>query len=185
MSDPLDAAEAAPRRSFLKSLSALAIVGTAVLSPLAAGMAFFLDPLLKRREPFRGAENGFLFVANVSQLPASGEPVHFALRADRVDAWNIFRNRTIGSVYLRLMGPGIVLALNDICPHLGCKIELKPADKTFLCPCHGAHFKLDGEQITHVAPRSMDTLPVELRKDGSVWVKYQEFEGGKTQKVEL
>jgi menaquinol-cytochrome c reductase iron-sulfur subunit len=185
MSDPLDAAEATPRRSFLKSLSALAVVGTAVLSPLAAGLAFFLDPLLKKREKFRGSENGFLYVAHVSQLPKSGDPVHFALRADRVDAWNLFRNRTIGSVYLRLMAPTIVVALNDICPHLGCKIEHKSADKTFLCPCHGAHFKLDGEQITHVAPRSMDTLPVELRKDGSVWVKYLEFEGGKTKKVEL
>lgn len=185
MSDPLDAAEAAPRRSFLKSLAALATVGAAVLSPLAAGLGIILDPLLKKRSQIRGAENGFLFVANASQLPDDGTPVRFVLRADREDAWNIFKNRTIGSVYLRKIDSQNVLALNDICPHLGCKIEHKAADKSFLCPCHGALFKEDGEQVTHVAPRGMDTLDVELRKDGSVWVKYQEFEGGKAEKVEL
>lgn len=185
MSDPLDAAEGAPRRSFLKSLAALATVGTAILAPLGAGLAFFLDPLLKRRVQILGSENGYLFVANASQLPDDGSPMRFVLRADRADAWNVFRNRTIGSVYLRKIDSQNVLALNDICPHLGCKIEHKKADKSFLCPCHGALFEEDGKQVTHVAPRNMDTLDVELRKDGSVWVKYQEFEGGKAQKVEL
>lgn len=185
MSDPLPSAEPQPRRSFLKHLAALATLSTAILTPLAAGAAFFLDPLLKRRPQFRGSENGFLFVTNAALLPDSGEPIRFVLHADRVDAWSIFKNRTIGSVYLRKMSPTIVLALNDICPHLGCKIEHKPGDKSFLCPCHGGLFKEDGERINQVAPRAMDTLDVDLRADGSVWVKYQEFEGGKALKRAL
>ncbi len=43
-------------------------------------------------------------------------------------------------------GSGIV-ALSDICPHLGCKVHFEAAAGRFLCPCHGGVFEKDGRAI--------------------------------------
>ena len=43
-------------------------------------------------------------------------------------------------------GAGIV-ALSNICPHLGCKVQYESAQGRFLCPCHGGVFEKDGTAI--------------------------------------
>lgn len=40
-----------------------------------------------------------------------------------------------------------VVALSDICPHLGCKVHYDDAKGHFLCPCHGGVFAKDGRAI--------------------------------------
>ncbi len=182
---PLDPAPALPppRRSFLYQASALIVSLIVGLSPVAAGLAFFADPLLRRRPTMKGASSdGFLPVAKKSELPVDGTPVRFALLADKVDAWNVFPHQTIGTVYLRLINDQVI-AFNDVCPHLGCKIDYKPATKSFFCPCHASAFNLDGEKTNPIPPRGMDTLEVRIDDGGQVWVKYINFQRGKAEKV--
>jgi Rieske Fe-S protein len=154
-------------------LGLLAVVagGIAGLVPLAAGTLFFMDPILRKR---KGAAGGMLRAADLSELPVDGTPVRVTLRSDIVDAWTIYRDRVIGSVYVRLMPNGQVLAFNDTCTHLGCKVDYQAAGKRFFCPCHQSAFDLDGTPENVTPPRSMDTLETEI-KDGVVWVKYQNF----------
>ncbi len=40
-----------------------------------------------------------------------------------------------------------IVALSDVCPHLGCKVHYDPAQGRFLCPCHGGVFEKDGTAI--------------------------------------
>ncbi|MBI1345458.1 Rieske 2Fe-2S domain-containing protein [bacterium] len=167
-----------PRRNFLAAAAAVATGAVVALTPLAAGLAFFLDPLLKRRPSMRGADaEGYLPVANLTELPDDGTPLRFALSADKLDAWNLFRNQTIGTVYLRKLA-GQVIAFNDTCPHLGCKVDYKAATQTFFCPCHASSFKLDGERENLIPPRGMDTLEVKVDLENRVWVKYENFQRG-------
>lgn len=167
-----------PRRSFLVAAAAVVTGAIVSLTPLAAGIAYFLDPLLKRRPTMRGADaEGFLQVANLTELPDDGTPLRFALSADKIDAWNLFRNQTIGTVYLRKLA-GTVVAFNDTCPHLGCKVDYKASNKTFFCPCHASAFSLDGEKTNAIPPRGLDTLEVKVDADSRVWVKYQNFQRG-------
>lgn len=162
--------EVAPRRGFISLLAVLA-GGIAGLIPVAAGTMFFMDPILRRRKEAGG---GLLRAGNVSDLPSDGTPVRVVLRSDIVDAWTIYRDRVIGSIYLRLMPNGQVLAFNDTCTHLGCKVDYQPAEKQFFCPCHQSAFKLDGERKNLTPPRDLDSLEAEV-KNGEVWVKYQNF----------
>jgi Rieske Fe-S protein len=181
---PLDPAPALPppRRSFFYQAVTLIIGAIVALTPLAAGLAFFFDPLLRRRSTMKGATaDGFLPVAKVSELPADGTPVRFSLIADKVDAWNIFRQQTVGTVYLRKVGDQVI-AFNDVCPHLGCKVDYKPADGTFFCPCHASRFSLDGARQNEIPPRGMDQLEYR-EEDGVVWVKYLNFQRGKAEKI--
>lgn len=161
-----------PRRSFLTQAAAIVIGGLAGLAPLAAGVVFFLDPIFRRGKS--SGSDGFLRAANVSELPADGTPERFTLRADVHDAWTLYRNRVLGSVYLRLMPNGQVIAFNDTCTHLGCKVDYQASQKQFFCPCHQSAFDLEGKTKNKTPPRDMDELLIEIR-DGEVFVKYQNF----------
>ena len=179
-----EAAPAAPpsRRSFLTAASAIIAGAVVGLTPVLAGIAFFLDPLLRRRSTMEGAtEDGYLPVAKLGELPEDGTPLRFALSADQRDAWNLFRNQTIGTVYLRKID-GQVIAFNDTCPHLGCKVDYKASDKSFFCPCHASAFKLDGTKTNLIPPRNMDSLETRVDADNRVWVKYQNFQRGVAEK---
>lgn len=160
----------APRRGFLSFLAGAigAIVG---LIPFGAGAVFFMDPILRKRP---GGVGGLLRAADLSQLPEDGTPIRVTLRSDIVDAWTVYRDRVIGSIYLRLMPNGQVLVFNDTCTHLGCKVDYQPAEKRFFCPCHQSAFALDGTRQNQTPPRDLDKLETEV-KDGVVWVKYQNF----------
>ena len=172
---PVPAAEGspagvAPRCGFL-SLMAVIAGSIAGLVPLAAGTFFFLDPIL--RKP-KGVGGGLLQAVNLTDLPTDGTPIRVTLKSDIADAWTIYRDRVIGSVYLRLMPNGQVLAFNDTCTHLGCKVDYQPAEKRYFCPCHQSAFGLDGARQNKTPPRDLDSLDVEI-KDGVVWVKYVNF----------
>jgi len=160
----------APRRGFLSFLAGAigAIVG---LIPFGAGAVFFMDPILRQR---KGAGGGLLRAADLSQLPEDGTPIRVTLRSDIVDAWTVYRDRVIGSIYVRLMPNGQVLVFNDTCTHLGCKVDYQAAEKRFFCPCHQSAFELDGKRQNQTPPRDLDELEAEV-KDGVVWVKYRNF----------
>lgn len=40
-----------------------------------------------------------------------------------------------------------IVALSDICPHLGCKVHYEAGQGRFVCPCHGGVFEKDGTAI--------------------------------------
>ena len=102
--------------------------------------------------------------------------------ADRVDAWNRYPQQPVGSIWLRRAADGEILAFNSICPHLGCSVDFRSAQSDFFCPCHLSHFNLDGQRQNKIPPRDMDRLETEVR-DGKIWVKYQNFRGGVTEKT--
>ena len=125
-----------------------------------------------------GDEDGYLSVTRLDELPDDGTPLRFVLKADKVDAWNQFKDQTVGTVYLRKLPGNQIIAFNDTCPHLGCKVDYQESSGTFLCPCHASAFKLDGDRLNQIPPRSLDTLETKTDSDGKIWVKYQEFQCG-------
>ncbi len=177
---PVPPDEAPSRRSFLTKATAIIAGGLAGLVPLASSVVFFLDPIIKRRD----SASGFLRAGNISQLPADGTPERFVLKADIHDAWSLYRNRVLGSIYLRLMPNGQVIAFNDTCTHLGCKVDYQAANKRFFCPCHHSAFDLEGKRQNQTPPRDMDDLQVDIR-DGEVFVKYQNFRTATPEKKAL
>ncbi len=171
------------RRGFLGQAAAVFCGGVAVLVPAAVGVAAFLNPLRQK-----GQGGGWMRLATLDALPTDGTPQRVPVITDRTDAWTHFPAEPVGAVFLRRVG-NEVKALQVVCPHAGCSIgyQSAPQGGEFLCPCHAATFDLSGKrtQATSPSPRDMDGLAVEIRNHTEVWVNFQSFRVGTTEKVVL
>ncbi len=55
---------------------------------------------------------------------------------------------------------GAIIALYDVCVHLGCLYQWQPVTGRFECPCHGSKYQRDGTYIEGPAPRSLDRMVI-------------------------
>ena len=170
-----------PRRGFLSRTFAWILGLFALAVPSAIGIASALNPLRQK-----GQGGKFFRIASLDALPEDGTPRKFPVITDRRDAWTLFPHEPIGSVWLRRVGPKEVKALCVICPHAGCFIGYDAKAGNFLCPCHMAHFDLEGKRTdaSSQSPRDMDVLDeVDIREGNEVWVKFQNFQTGTPDKI--
>jgi cytochrome b6-f complex iron-sulfur subunit len=62
-----------------------------------------------------------------------------------------------------------VIALYNVCVHLGCLYGWQPVTDRFECPCHGSKYEKDGTYIVGPAPRSLDRFVIRFTDpDGTV-----------------
>jgi menaquinol-cytochrome c reductase iron-sulfur subunit len=177
-----------PRRNFLAKVLAFLTGGALVALPTAAGLAFFIDPLLRKRGSSGGGDSrrdaeGFLPVTPLAAIPADGRPQIFTVYDDTVDAWNKFANQPVGRVFLRRLPDGKVTAFNMRCPHLGCAVDYRPSQNDYLCPCHMSAFDLDGHKKNEIPPRDLDSLEVKVKNNSEVWVRYEVFKAGTPDRI--
>ena len=168
------------RRSYLTKAAALAVGGIiAAVAPIA-GLFTFLDPLRRK-----GESRGMVRVATIGALPANGEPRKVPVLDVMVDAWNRTENVPVGAVYVQKTGDNTVRVLNTVCPHLGCSVSFSAPRNGYFCPCHKSSFAVDGKILDpkSPSPRGMDELEAEVRPNGEVWVKFQNFRKGTPDKI--
>jgi Rieske Fe-S protein len=168
------------RRSFLRwAIHGLGILFAAVLGIPA--VAYLIDARNRKAPP-----PGFKTVARLSDLQED-EPLEVVIRETRRDAWTLHRDEIVGRVFLIKRRGGHVDAFTTICPHLGCSINYTGNQRVpFVCPCHNARYRLDGERIEPTpAPRGMDVLEVRADPDDpdAIQVRYQVFYQGRHDKV--
>lgn len=168
------------RRSFLTKASAIIVGGIITVVAPVAGLFTFFDPLRKKSDL-----RGMVRVATIHALPKSGEPRKLPVIAELVDAWNKTPDVPIGSVYVQKTGDNTVRVLNAVCPHLGCSVGYSAEKEGYFCPCHKSSFSTDGKILDpkSPSPRGMDELHAEVRANGEVWVKFQNFRKGTVDKI--
>ena len=170
------------RRGFIAIVFGLVALAT----PVLVGLISFFNPMRQKSQAGR-----FFRIATLDALPEDGTPRKFPVIADRKDAWTLFPNEPIGSIFLSRAGsqsdkPRDIQALCVICPHAGCFIGYDEKSDQFLCPCHTANFDLTGKRTEEKSqsPRDMDSLDeIEIRNGNEIWVKFQNFRTGSSAKV--
>lgn len=170
------------RRGFLTKAVAVVTGTVAGLVPLVSGMVMLFDPLLRRRRT-----TDKVFVTSLQALPPDGVPRKFNVVADLVNAWNTSHQVPVGAVYLRRTGDREISALNVVCPHAGCFVDLAAESGHFLCPCHNSSFRLDGtiDDPSSPSPRPLDSLEVEIRNGQEIWIQFRNFQPGHKEKIPL
>jgi cytochrome b6-f complex iron-sulfur subunit len=58
-----------------------------------------------------------------------------------------------------------VLALYNVCVHLGCLYQWQTSTNRFECPCHGSKYQKNGTYIEGPAPRSLDRMAIRFEDD--------------------
>lgn len=192
-----------PRRSMLVHGITAILSFVIVAVPSTLGGLFFLDPILRKKSASgSGATDGEIankddagFIrldVTKDSIPQDGTPLAVTVKDDITDAWNKFRDVPVGSIWLRKVGDGPILAFNSVCPHLGCSVDYVRADNHFFCPCHTSAFELDGKKKNEIPPRDMDVLEVSMRTNGQddangveIWVKFQNFQRATSEKIAI
>ena len=174
------------RRSFVGLL--LGIIGCVIafVTPVYASVRAVIFPLSQKS--LSGKE---YFLTTIDTLDDT--PQRFPIIDDVVDAWVTTPRQTIGNVYVRKISDTEVLAWQALCPHAGCILAVKTTEnpKTkntellFACPCHVAHFDLEGNLLDTKpdSPRNMDSLEARV-EDGKVYVRFQNFQFGVAAKIQ-
>lgn len=67
-----------------------------------------------------------------------------------------------GRFHISHTADGGLVALYQVCTHLGCLPKWEPVNNRFACPCHGSQYFLDGRWITGPAPRGLDRFPLTI-----------------------
>ena len=169
------------RRDALKVAVAAGIGVCALGTPICAGIRMVLAPINQEAR-----DGKFYPLAKLDSL--TEQPQKFFVIDEKRDAWMNTPDQKLGSLYLRKSGDQ-VSAFHSLCPHAGCMVQagVKKNPQTgndeemFYCPCHAAHFDLDGKRLDTVAPRDLDSLEVKI-EDETVYVKFQNFTFGITEK---
>lgn len=175
-----------PRRNFAVAVCAAGIGAVAVGAPICAGVRATIYPTSQH-----GGEGKEYSVAHVDQLDTT--PTKFPIIDDKRDAWMVTKNQQLGSVFVRKTTDGSVAAFQTVCPHAGCGIQAghttNPTagekEMLFFCPCHSAYFDLTGHRLDDVCPRDMDSLETKITPDGTVLVKFEQFQTGSAAKIRV
>jgi len=161
------------RRAFLRGAFWLGVAAS--LGGAAAAILDFLYP--------RGVVGfgGPVAAGNVEDYPPGGDPVHnFAGHFYLVNLDGAARTAHGGA------GASGLLALWRKCPHLGCTVpwlggfSFEGEQGWFRCPCHQSTYTLAGVRVHGPAPRSMDTMAIEVAEDGSITVHTDQISSGGT-----
>lgn len=175
-----------PRRNFAVAVCAAGIGTVAIGAPICAGVRATVYPTSQH-----GGESKSYPVTTVDQLDTT--PTKFPIMDDKRDAWIVAKNQQLGSVFVRKTADGSVAAFQTVCPHAGCGIQTgntmnpKTGEKEmlFFCPCHSAYFDLTGRRLDDVCPRDMDSLETTIKPDGTVLVKFEQFQTGSATKIRV
>src|SRR3990167_4449408 len=80
-----------------------------------------------------------------------------------------------------LRSEGRIVAISDICTHLGSIPNWLPAEVKFKCPCHGSGYYMSGINFEGPAPRPLERFRISLGDDGLILVdkskKFQQEKG--------
>jgi cytochrome b6-f complex iron-sulfur subunit len=136
---------------------------------LLGSTGFLLDFLYPRG--VRGF-GGPVPAGNVSDFARGAEPKHFPDGQFWLANLDPDETRPGGSG-----GAAGLIALWHKCPHLGCTVPWRAAfdyegDKGwYRCPCHGSTYTKAGVRVFGPAPRSMDTMQIDVDASGNITVQ--------------
>jgi cytochrome b6-f complex iron-sulfur subunit len=90
-----------------------------------------------------------------------GGVFHLGAAADLPKAGEAPLSVPEGRFWLVSTEAGLV-ALYKTCTHLDCLYDWNSVSETFVCPCHGSEFSIDGNYLKGPAGRSLDHFVVRL-----------------------
>ena len=141
------------RRRFLSlAAGAISTLIAALIGIPLVGM--FFGPLLTRRKDL------WLDLGAVSDV-RTDRPTKFTYSYVKMDGW--FEKTVYGTAYVVAGGSGMI-AISNICTHLGCGVRWDTGRGAFVCPCHNGVFDRNGAVVSGPPPRPLNRLETRVAK---------------------
>jgi Rieske Fe-S protein len=135
------------RRSFLRSaLTLLLATAGAMIAWGTARFSLFGTAKERVRE----------IPADLLEKLPPGEPLH----VPNAGAW-----------LFRAVNGSEILALDDRCPHLGCRPRWNEEAQLYQCPCHGSEFDREGNLKRGPAARGMSRLGIDRNGEDRILLR--------------
>lgn len=114
----------------------------------------FFGPLMTRRKDL------WIDVGGASDV-RSDRPTKFTYSYVKIDGW--FEKTVYGTAYV-VTGANGLIALSNICTHLGCGVRWDSGRGAFLCPCHNGVFDKNGNVVSGPPPKPLGRLETRITK---------------------
>ncbi|MGB8214810.1 MAG: ubiquinol-cytochrome c reductase iron-sulfur subunit [Anaerolineales bacterium] len=84
-----------------------------------------------------------------------GLPTLTTFTRSQVNGWE----KTVDSygVFVLRKSQTEVAAFSNVCTHLGCRVNWHADQQQYICPCHNAHFDINGNIVSGPPPRPLTT----------------------------
>ena len=98
-----------------------------------------------------------------------GIPTLFNFNRTKVNGWE----KTVNSygVYILHNEDGTFLALSNKCTHLSCRVNWKPDETAYICPCHDAYFDINGQIVSGPQPRPLEDYETKV-EDSNLFIHF-------------
>jgi menaquinol-cytochrome c reductase iron-sulfur subunit len=172
--DPAGATKLLDRRSFvIRAMAAIGAIIAAIVGVPVLGFASV--PFFRAKTPVRFFSDAVPPTLRSDAWVSAGalddfdvgEPRLVMLQRDVADGW--VGGTAAVAVYVVRETETEVVAFDIHCTHLGCPLAFASGSATFVCPCHGGSFDVQGDVTSGPPPRPM--IQYETRVvDGDVQV---------------
>jgi Rieske Fe-S protein len=152
------------RRDFVK-LTTVAVgtfIGAVVGLP---AIAYLIEPALKPDNA-----NAWIPLGKIDSFEI-GEPSLATFTRSKVNGWE----KTVNSygVFVLRKSETEVVALSNKCTHLSCRVNWNTDKQQYVCPCHDAHFDINGGILSGPPPRPLDKYETKI-EDGTLSIHFLE-----------
>jgi Rieske Fe-S protein len=152
------------RRDFVKVV--LAFLGSIMAAVIGLPVVgYFISPAMKKF-----ASDSWISVGNLEAYPV-GTPTLFNFSRTKVNGWE----RTVSSygVYVVKTAQDQADAYSNMCTHLSCRVSWKTEIQQYVCPCHDAHFDIEGQVTSGPPPAPLQKYEAKL-ENGNLFIHFVE-----------
>jgi menaquinol-cytochrome c reductase iron-sulfur subunit len=154
------------RREFVTIVTAFlgSIMGIVIGLP---GIAYLVSPALKTS----GTSGNKISLGPRTNYPV-GTPTSFSFTRSKINGWE----KTVNSygVFVYRSSETELKVFSNICPHLACRVVWYDDKKEYICPCHDAHFGIEGNVLSGPPPRPMFVFPHEIDSSDNIIIEITE-----------
>lgn len=151
------------RRDFV--LTVTTFVGSAIGAVVGLpAIAYLISPAVKVQK-----SEDWIPLGPLENFP-EGAPSTFSFVRVKENGWEKTSNSY--GVYVIRNGENVT-AFSNVCTHLSCRVTWKEEAQSFVCPCHDAHFDIQGKVTAGPPPRPLDTYQTKI-EDGKLFIFFKE-----------
>ncbi len=136
---------------------AISLIGGLIGSALGIpAIAYVIGPSIKADQA------NWIRIGPISTIEL-GKPALYKSRVTRQNGWTTEEEEV--AVYVLTENGRDVLAMSNICTHLGCRARWIPEREQFFCPCHNGVYDKYGSVVSGPPPRPLDEFKTKVEGD--------------------